>query len=85
MYNKSVPLTGRDERRTGSMQSKMLRAEIAANGMTMREAAKAANISRSVFSAKINGKRPFNADEIIRICDALKITEDSKKIQIFLR
>lgn len=66
------------------MQTNLLRAEIAAQGMSQREVAEKARISRSAFSAKINGQRPFDTDEAVRVCDVLGIIDNAKKVQIFL-
>ena len=66
------------------MQANRLRAEIALKGLTQREVAKRANISKSVFNAKINGLRAFDTDEAVRICEVLGIDDDRKKIEIFL-
>lgn len=66
------------------MKANLLRAEVAASGMTLQELAEKAKITRSAFSAKINGHRSFDVDEIIRICDVLKIEDNQRKAEIFL-
>lgn len=66
------------------MKGNLLRAEIAAKGMSQREVAEKANISRSAFSAKINGQRPFDTDEAVRVCDVLEIIDNARKVEIFL-
>lgn len=66
------------------MNTNLLRAEMAMQGMTGRQVAEKAGISRSAFSAKLNGIRSFDADEVIRICDVLAIHDPQKKIDIFL-
>lgn len=66
------------------MQMGLLRAEMAYQGMSQRETAERAKISKSAFSAKINGQRPFDTDEAVRICEVLGITDDKKKVDIFL-
>jgi plasmid maintenance system antidote protein VapI len=66
------------------MQGNLLRAEIAAQGLSCREVAERANISRSAFSAKINGQRPFDTDEAVRVCNVLGIVDNRKKVEIFL-
>lgn len=66
------------------MQANLLRAEMALKGMSQRELAKRANISKSALSAKINGQRPFDTDEAVRVCDVLGIMENAKKVEIFL-
>ena len=66
------------------MQGNLLRAELALKGMSQREVAEKANISKSAFSAKINGQRPFDTDEAVRVCDVLGIVDNAKKVEIFL-
>ena len=61
-----------------------MRAEMAMKGMSQRELAEKANISKSAFSAKINGQRPFDTCEAVRICDALGIVDNARKVEIFL-
>ena len=66
------------------MNGNLLRGEIAARGYTLRELANLSGISRTSLSAKINGKRPFDTDEVVRLCEVLGITDPVKKIDIFL-
>lgn len=66
------------------MQGNLLRAELALKGMSQREVAEKANISKSSFNAKINGQRPFDTDEAVRVCDVLGINDNAKKVEIFL-
>lgn len=66
------------------MRCNLLKAEIAAREMTYREVAEKAGISKSTFSAKINGQRPFDVDEVLRIVDVLGITDNQRKVEIFL-
>lgn len=66
------------------MKANLLRAEIAFQGLSYREIAEKAKISKSSFSAKINGQRPFDTDEASRICEVLGITDNKKKADIFL-
>ena len=66
------------------MQANLLRAEIAAQGLSQREVAERAKISRSAFSAKINGQRPFDTEEAVRVCEVLGINDKQKKCDIFL-
>ena len=61
-----------------------MRAELALKGMSQREVAEKAKISKSAFSAKINGQRPFDTDEAVRVCDVLGIVDNAKKVEIFL-
>lgn len=66
------------------MKANLLRAEFVASGKTMAQVAKEAGFARNTLSAKLNGKRQFNTDEIIRLCEVLNITEPAKKVDIFL-
>lgn len=44
---------------------------------TQAEFAKAINISERSVSQKLNGKRSWRQDEIVRACEALDIKEES--------
>ena len=66
------------------MKRNLLRAEIAAQGLSQREVAEKAKISRSAFNAKINGLRPFDTDEAVRVCEVLGIVDNARKCEIFL-
>ena len=66
------------------MKANLLRAEMAMKGMSQREVAEKAQISKSTFSAKINGQRPFDTEEAVRVCDVLGIIDNAKKVEIFL-
>lgn len=62
----------------------LLMGEIILAGYSQKSIARKIGISKNSFCSKINGKSEFNADEIIKICDALNITDCAKKVQIFL-
>lgn len=66
------------------MKANLLKAEMAARGMSLRELAEKADISRSTLSAKMNGQRSFDTDEAVRICEILSITDNQRKVEIFL-
>lgn len=66
------------------MKTNLLKAEIAKQEMSYREVAEKAKISRSAFSAKINGQRSFDTDEAVRICEVLGIIDNQDKAAIFL-
>lgn len=61
-----------------------LRAKIVEAGLTQAELAKACKISRATLNRKINGHVPFDAEEILSICRALRIVDNDEKIEIFL-
>lgn len=66
------------------MKANLLKAEMAAQGLSMRELAEKARISRSTLSAKLNGQRAFDTEEAIRLCEILNITDNQRKVEIFL-
>lgn len=66
------------------MNKNMLKAAIMEAGYTQTSLAKEMGISKNTLSAKINGKSKMFTDEICLLCDLLRITDDKKKIQIFL-
>lgn len=66
------------------MQPNKLRAKIAEAGMTQNQLSDAAGMAASTFSAKINGIRPFDADEIREICRILGLEDPAEMAQIFL-
>ena len=66
------------------MNRNKLLGRMAEAGYTQRSLAAAAGMSENSMGSKINGKRPFNTDEIITICRLLGIEDGSEKSQIFL-
>ena len=58
--------------------------KIAENGFTQGDVARALGLSANTFSARINGKSYFNTNEVERMCQILRITDDAEKAQIFL-
>ena len=66
------------------MKKNLLRAEMALVGMSDVALAKAINMNPKTFSNKLNGKTCFNADEIVRICRIIPISDPQKKVDIFL-
>ena len=59
-----------------------LRAEMARNNLTVPKLASGIGISKKTFYRKMNGLSAFNQNEIIKIKEALKLT-DSRVIDIF--
>ena len=53
-------------------------------GMTQKELASRIGMSKNTMNAKINGRAPFNTNEIDSICDELSITSNVEKALIFL-
>lgn len=62
----------------------LLRAAIAANGLTQDKLAESIGISSNTLSSRMVGTSCFNTDEIDKICDVLKITSNEQKASIFL-
>lgn len=58
--------------------------KIAESGHTQKSLAEVIGMSENTLTSRINGKSPFRVDEIISICSALNITDDSEKASIFL-
>lgn len=67
------------------MQANALKGKIVAAGYTQNRLAAELNMSKNTLSSKINGKTPFNANEIIRMCEVLSIVDDAEKAYIFLQ
>lgn len=55
--------------------TKKLKAILVENGVTQKEIAKKLGISSTSFNYKLSNKRPFNADEMFKLCDLLYIAE----------
>ena len=53
--------------------------------MTQGDLAKAVEMTEKTLSVKINGHRPFDILEAVKICEALEITDNNEKASIFLR
>lgn len=62
----------------------LLMGEMISSGFNQKSMAAAIGMSKNAFCLKINGYSEFNADEIIKICDILRITSCDKKVAIFL-
>lgn len=67
------------------VQTNLLKAKIVVSGIGRKQLAKLVHMSESTLSAKINGKRPFDADEIVWLCDALGIHDANEIALIFLQ
>ena len=51
----------------------MVRGEIKRQGASRSEIAKAARISDDTLRRRLKGERPFNVDEFVSICHALRV------------
>lgn len=67
------------------MQTNILRGKMVAAGYNQRTLAAELNMSKNTLSSKISGKKPFNTDEIVRVCDLLSIDDNAEKAYIFLQ
>ena len=63
---------------------RLLEAASMAGIKTIAAISEATKIPKSVLSAKLNGHRPFDTKEIMKICDSLNITDNAVKVEIFL-
>ena len=66
------------------MDQRKLLGRMAEAGYTQKMLAADLGKSENSISNKINGKSSFTTDEILKICDLLRITADREKAQIFL-
>lgn len=66
------------------INSKKLKACIFSAGYSQRSLAKTLGMSVNTLNAKINGKSDFNVDEVMKVCDALKIESPEERCAIFL-
>lgn len=67
------------------MLQNKLKGKIVEAGYTQRSLAKEVGMSKNTLNSKVNGKIPFNTDEIERICASLSIVDPVEKASIFLR
>lgn len=72
------------------MQSNELKGKIVAAGYSQRSLAMAmrqagVSISKNTLSKKVNGRTAFNTDEVVCICDLLKIHDPEEKAFLFLQ
>ena len=71
------------------MQTNLLKGKIAAAGYSQNTLAKAmkeagCKMSTNTLSKKVNGRAPFDTDEVICLCDLLAIHDNNEKAYIFL-
>ncbi len=66
------------------MLQNKLKGKIVEAGYTQKSLAKEIGMSKNTLNSKINGKIPFNTDEIERICSCLSIVNPVEKASIFL-
>lgn len=61
-----------------------LSGRIVAAGYSKTRLAAELGMSKNTLCDKVNGKRPFNTNEIILICEKLEIIAPEEKAEIFL-
>ena len=71
------------------MRTNELKGKIVAAGFTQHSLAAAmgqrgVKISKNTLSKKVNGRVPFDTDEVVCICDLLSIHDNDEKAHIFL-
>lgn len=67
------------------INTNQLKARIVGAGMTQGDLAKEIEMTEKTLSVKINGHRPFDILEAVKICEKLGITDNNEKASIFLR
>lgn len=67
------------------VDTNLLKGKIVAAGYTQQKLAAEAGMSTNSLNAKINGRKTFDADEVIRLCSLLGIINPQEKCEIFLR
>lgn len=71
------------------MLTNELKGRIVAAGYSQKTLAEAMGkkgipISENTLSKKVNGRVPFDTDEVVCICDLLRILDNDEKAHIFL-
>jgi transcriptional regulator with XRE-family HTH domain len=66
------------------MASNKLKGKIVEAGYSQRSLASELGMSKNTLNSKVNGKIPFNTNEIERICEKLGIHDGAEKAAIFL-
>lgn len=65
------------------INSLKLKSLLLLNGLNQEDLAKYLGLSKQTISMKINNKRAFKLDEILKICKLLKIDNIQERIAIF--
>ena len=60
------------------VNSNLLKGKIKEKAYTQSDIAKEIGVSLQSFNSKINGKRKFTLDEVVKICKVLKIEEPNQ-------
>ena len=67
------------------MSSNKLKGKIVEAGYSQRSLAAELGMSKNTLNSKVNGKIPFNTNEIEEICKKLGIHDNAEKAAIFLK
>lgn len=57
---------------------------MAEKGISQRELAEKIGLSLETVNGRLNGRKPFKTDEVIKLCEILGITDPKTKAEIFL-
>lgn len=66
------------------MQTNLLKAKIVEKDISRSFLASQLGMSTNTLSYKLCGHRPFDVDEVIKLCEILGIADPAEKAQIFL-
>lgn len=66
------------------MNMNKLKGKMAEASLSQRKVAEMLGMSQNTLSSRINGKTPFDAEEISKLCDILAIKSNNDKADIFL-
>lgn len=66
------------------LDSRKLKGRMVQEGYTQAKLAKEAGMSVNTLNSKVNGRTPFNCDEVDVLCDLLNIHAPHEKAEIFL-
>lgn len=66
------------------LNKNLFKSVVVRQGYTQESLAAAVEMSQNTMSSRVTGKSCFNTDEIDKICDILRITDNDEKAAIFL-
>lgn len=82
-YTKIVPRSG-TERGDKMLNKNLLKGAIARAGITQRQLAENIGMTPNTMSSRMQGVSHFDTEEIDKICNVLKISDNDEKANIFL-
>ena len=71
--------------RTNELKGKIVAAGYSQNSLAAAMCQSGFKTSKNTLSKKVNGRAPFNTNEIICLCDLLGIHDNEEKAYIFLQ